>query len=82
MAHRLSIPEGDLRVADPKGAFENALGIKTGDRKEAEIREIIKDAPLKSWLAKGSFEKFYEDVREQSKRIGCQIENLRESNQK
>ena len=78
LARRLGSDADQLRGEDPKPAFERALGIDRGDRKEAEIAEVVTAAPLRAWLRNASFEDFYEQLRDQSQRLGCLIENLRE----
>lgn len=42
----LGVPAADLRVPDPKGRFESAMGIDRDDRKEAKIEDLVKNAPL------------------------------------
>lgn len=78
VAERLGIPADELHLADPKGRFETAMGIDRDDRKESAISDLVKDAPLRSWLRNPSFEDFYEQVRDLSQRLGCEIENIRE----
>jgi hypothetical protein len=77
VAQRLGIPAEELRVADPKGRFESAMGIDRSDRKEVEITSFVKEAPLHSWLGNPSFEDFYEQARDMSQLRGCKIENIR-----
>jgi hypothetical protein len=67
-----------FRVQNPKGAFERASGIQRADRKEAEIAELVREAPLHKWLGRPSFEDFYEQLRARSQQLGCTIENLRD----
>jgi len=69
----------DFDVADPKGAFEKALGITGFDRKEEEIAMLVNQAPLRHWLGNRSFKDFYERLRDKSQQMGCRIENLLES---
>lgn len=69
----------EFRCADPKRAFEGALGITRDDRKESPIADLVRRAPLGKWLANPSFEDFYEQLRDQSQQLDCAIENLRES---
>jgi len=68
-----------FRAQDPKGAFEEAMGITRLDKKEEEIAALVQRAPLRNWLGNSSFEEFYERIRDKSKERGCQIENLRAS---
>ncbi|MBF0523752.1 MAG: hypothetical protein HQK56_01500 [Deltaproteobacteria bacterium] len=70
----------DFDQPDPKKTFEQALGLsaRTRGEKEPEIASLVCKAPLKHWLSNKSFEAFYEELRRQSKRLACQIENLRE----
>jgi len=72
-------PEADFRVVNPKRVFDEAMQITARDRKEGKISEYVQQAPLACWLTNKSFEDFYEKLRLQSKRIGCQLENLRAS---
>jgi hypothetical protein len=82
LAQRLSIPREALDVPDPKGIFEQALGITSYDRKEEEIASIVHGAPLRNWLNESpSFEAFYEDARVISRQQGCLIPNERERGQ-
>jgi hypothetical protein len=69
----------ELRVPDPKGRFESALGIERGDRKEMEIEGLVMRAPLRAWLRNPSFEDFYDQVRALSQRLGCQVPNIWEA---
>lgn len=78
VAERLGVVVAALRVADPKGAFEGAMRITRDDRREPEIAELVRQAPLHRWLESVSFEDFYEQLRNKSARLGCQIENLRD----
>jgi hypothetical protein len=66
-----------LRSKDPKRAFEQAVGIDRDDRRENEIAALIREAPLRRWLANGSFADFYEQARDLSQQLGCSVENLR-----
>ena len=79
VANKLGIHADALRVANPKGCFESAMGIDRDDRKEEAISDLVKEAPLQSWLRNRSFEDFYKQVRDQSQRLLCQIENIREA---
>ncbi|MCU0917977.1 MAG: hypothetical protein MUC88_25955 [Planctomycetes bacterium] len=69
----------EFRVADPKGVFEEAMGVTRWDRKEEEVAALVQRAPLRNWLGNSSFEQFYERIRDKSKERGCQVENLRAS---
>ncbi|MBI1789849.1 MAG: hypothetical protein HYR60_20150 [Acidobacteria bacterium] len=73
-----SNPE-QFMCSDPKGVFERALRIDRDDRKEKEIAELTRLAPLGSWLKNASFEDFYEQVRSHSLQRRCHVENLRET---
>jgi hypothetical protein len=79
LGKRLGVNPDLLRVDDPKGIFNSTLGISRDDKQETTIAEIVKAAPLWSWLNNTSFEDFYQQVWQQSKQHGCTIENLRES---
>ncbi len=68
----------DFRATDPKGAFESAMQISCRDRKETEIKELVKIAPLRQWLQNRSFEDFFDKLWKKSKEFGCSIENIRE----
>jgi len=78
LAGMLGRKPDDYRVADPKGPFEEALGITRFDRKEAEIAGLVREAPLRNWLRNLSFENFYEQSWQKSKQLDCPMENLRE----
>jgi hypothetical protein len=69
----------EFRVPDPKGPFEEAIGITRLDKKEGRIAALVQRAPLRNWLSNRSFKEFYERVWDKSKEGSCQIENLRES---
>jgi hypothetical protein len=78
-SHTGRLPD-EFRVDDPKGIFESAIGICRSDKKEETIADLVKDAPLKDWLANPSFEDFYEKLWNQGKFIaGCNLENFRQS---
>lgn len=79
VAGKLQIQAQELQTPNPKGIFEAAMDISRNDRKEAEIADLVKGAPLNSWLGNASFEDFYEQVRDISKQLGCEIENVREA---
>jgi len=79
LATELHADAARFRCEDPKGAFENALGIDRDDRKENEIADLVRRAPLRSWLENRSFEDFYEQVRCHALQRGCCVENLREA---
>ena len=66
----------EFREGDPKNIFEEAMEITTYDRKEGEIAGLVLRAPLRNWLSNRSFREFYESLRDQSQRMGCEIENL------
>jgi len=72
-------PSDEFRVTDPKGPFEEAMGITRLDRKEEEIGVLVQRAPLRNWLSNRSFREFYERIWDRSKERGCQVENLRET---
>ena len=74
---KLGIDPVHLKSGDPKSVFESALSISSRDRKETEIADLVRDAPLKSWISKApSFKAFYEEVLNFCKTIGgCQIPN-------
>jgi hypothetical protein len=80
MAQELGKEEGIFSVEDPKGSFERAIGVSRDDRKEHEIAELIRRAPLRNWLSRSpSFEDFYEQARRLSNSSRCHLENLREA---
>lgn len=78
IAAKTGVAVEEFEVEDPKGRFESAMGITSSDRKEREISELVRSAPLRTWLRSRSFEDFYEQLRDISQRQGCVIENLRE----
>jgi hypothetical protein len=69
----------EFRVPDPKGPFEEAIGITGFDKKEQEIAALVLRAPLKDWLTNRSFREFYEKLRDKSQEMGCKMENLLDS---
>jgi len=71
-------PPAEFRTEDPKAAVAAAFGIRPGDRKEKELAELVAEAPLRGWLHSKSFADFYEKLRQQSKKHGCNMENLLE----
>lgn len=77
-AKRTGRSAADFRISDPKGPFEEAMGISARDRKEEEIAALVREAPLWNWLANASFEHFYDKLWRESKQRDCQVENLRE----
>lgn len=79
IAVRTGREAAEFSADDPKGSFESAMKIKASDRKELEIAALLKDAPLRAWLNNKSFETFYEDLRQKSKELGCEFENLRQA---
>lgn len=79
MAQCTGRPAADFAIADPKGVFSSAIGISGFEKRESEIRALMKDAPLHKWIKNKSFEAFFDDLWQKSKELGCQIENLRES---
>jgi hypothetical protein len=79
VAERLGGIADAFSVADPKSAFEAAIGVTRDDRKEPEIATLVREAPLGRWLNNPSFADFYEQLRDVSQRSGCVIENLRET---
>jgi hypothetical protein len=78
IAGQLGVTRDSLEGEDPKSAFERAMDITRDDKKETEIAELVRQAPLHSWLLSVSFEDFYEQVRDASQRSECEIENLRD----
>ena len=81
IATKTGKPASDFRVTNPKGMFENALGISSFDKKEEEIASLVQDAPLQNWLGNRSFEDFYNRLWQKSKELGCSFENLRARSQ-
>lgn len=79
IATMLRVPQEELRVPEPKGRFESAMRISGADRKEPEIAALVENAPLHKWLANASFEDFYEQIRDVSQRLRCDMENLRDA---
>jgi hypothetical protein len=78
IANRTGRTAGDFAVNDPKGVFESGLGITSIERKEDEIANLVKEAPIHRWLSNRSFETFYDDLWQKSRQFNCRIENLRE----
>ena len=78
IANHFGKPRHEFTTEDPKDAVESAFGITAREKKEDEIARFVCEAPLRHWLCNQSFEHFYEALREKSRELGCQIENLRE----
>jgi hypothetical protein len=78
LARKTGQQSSGFRVADPKTAFESALGVTPRNRKENEIAELIREAPLVNWLPNKSFKTFYGTLWQKSKHLHCTIENLRD----
>jgi len=58
----------DFRVSDPQGIVEKALQISGPDKREEQIADLVKDAPLQNWISSSrSLNSFYEDARELSR---------------
>ncbi len=75
LAGRLKVSMSELSVPDPKGVIERQLRTLFTS-KEAEIALIVKAAPMIQWLKNSkSFAKFYEEVRDLSQQLGCDIPN-------
>jgi len=78
IANRFGRQRIKFTVEDPKGEVESAFGITRLDRREKEIAEFVRVAPLQQWLRNQSFEDFFEQLWSKSRELGCTIENLRE----
>ena len=76
LAGQLRAEAPPFGCANPKGAFEAALGVSRDDMKEEEIAELVRRAPLRDWLSNRSFRDFYDQLRDRSQQLGCAIENL------
>jgi hypothetical protein len=79
IAKRLGGTVDEFRAEDPKPVFESRMAISSKDRKESDIAGLVRDAPLKQWLANKSFEAFYDDIWQQSKTRNCAMENIKDS---
>lgn len=71
----------DFQRDDPKAVFEAAFGITDLNHQEPRISQLTFDAPLHTWLLNESFENFYDELRQKSIEMGCQIQNLRDRHQ-
>lgn len=69
---------GDYLKDDPKAAFEAVMGISRDDKKEAEIENLVANAPIWNWLSHESFNHFYETIRDLSQQRDCTIKNERD----
>jgi hypothetical protein len=78
IAKKTGTPAAEFRVADPKPAFESSMGVTSRNRREKEIADLVRESPLRNWLANQSFESFYLCLWQKSKQHNCAIENLRE----
>ena len=79
VASALRLAPQVLHIGNPKERFVSAMSIERDDRKEPEIAALVRDAPLRRWLAEPSFEDFYDQIRAMSLRRACEVENLRQS---
>lgn len=79
IASQLGAEAVAFEVEDPKRVFERGIGINRDDRKEKQIADLVRDAPLRNWLHNRSFEDFYQQIWHLSGTTGCAIENLREA---
>jgi hypothetical protein len=79
IAKRFGRNETEFQVDDPKGVVESSFGITGTEKQEAAVAEFVRTAPLHRWMANPSFEDFFDQLWQKSKELGCQIENLRES---
>ena len=76
LGRRLNAQPSTFRCDDPKAAFEKAIAMDRDDRRENEIAELVKNAPLQEWLTSESFEDFYEQVRSRGQQLGRAVENI------
>lgn len=76
IARKLNVDPEVFNCNDPKLPFQKAMGIAR-DKKEEEIAELICEAPLEKWLSSKSFENYYDQARDISQRLRCDIENIR-----
>ncbi|MBI3194988.1 MAG: hypothetical protein HYZ34_11080 [Ignavibacteriae bacterium] len=80
LAEKIQADVHDLDVENPKSLINKKLGVTTFIRKEEEIQEIVKSAPIKNWLNNsGSFSSFYEESRDVSQKFKCNFPNEREN---
>lgn len=79
IAQHTGRPADEFRDDDPKGGFGSAIGITAFDRKEDEIADLVREAPLARWLTNQSWEHFYDQLWQKSKHHACKIENLHEN---
>jgi phenylpyruvate tautomerase PptA (4-oxalocrotonate tautomerase family) len=75
LAGRLKITDEDLNVPDLTKVVKQCLKSREG----SDIVAIVKEAPLWNWIQNSkSFESFYDEVRDLSQRLGCDIPNEKE----
>jgi hypothetical protein len=80
IAKAFNLNEPEFRVEDPKGIVESVFGITGIEKQETAIAEFVRTAPLHRWLRNNeSFEDFYNQLRDKSQQLGCQLENLRDA---
>jgi len=68
--------EAEFRIKDPKGVFEAAMKITSNEKREDDLANLVKEAPLPKWLSNSSFERFYKKIWDRTRQFPCQIENL------
>ena len=80
LAAKFGRSRADFMTADPSPAVKGAFGMVGFDKEQQEPRlaAFVTTAPLPRWLQNKSFENFYDQVWQQSKELGCTLENLRE----
>lgn len=81
LAATLGRNRADFVIDDPSPTVKAAFGLVGFDKEqqEARVSAYVAGAPLHRWLQNRSFENFYEQLWQQSKQSGCDLENLRES---
>lgn len=58
----------DFRVDDPKGVVGSVFGITRWEKKELEIAEFVRSAPIDHWMHNSSFESLFRRLVEQEQR--------------
>src|ERR1051325_853153 len=78
IANQFNRNAAEIRIAEPKSIVESCFCVTRMDKKEGEIAEFVRAAPLRHWLSNPSFQDFFDKLWQKSKELGCQIENLRD----
>ncbi len=82
LARFLGCQSSELSSPDPSGIVQKLFGFTnrdlTDDQNDEMVSGFLRDAPIQHWRRNSkSFEHFWDQVYELSKRAGCQIDHFR-----